>query len=216
MVKLLGSLVVATSLLVSVLVSAAPVQVVPEQARRDFHEVNNNYVAQPTGVAPVVHTVTKYIYGHHRPSGYNTHEPAYSAAPEPTSAYYSATPSTPTDSWKSQMLQQVNAIRAEVGKGPLTIDERLNSMAQAHSNYQSSAATMTHSDPSGSLGSRCSQYGIDWRGVAENVAWNYKDVTEVVKGWKDSPGHYENIIGDYNAVGFGVTDLYWTQDFAKF
>ncbi|PIA16425.1 SCP-domain-containing protein [Coemansia reversa NRRL 1564] len=214
MVKLLGSVAVATSLLVSALVSAAPIQMVPEQARRDYHEVNTNYLPQPTGLPQLVHTVTKFIYGHNSPTAYNTQEPLYSTS-EPTSEYYSAVPSNPDDGWKSQMLQQVNAIRAEVGKGPLTIDERLNSMAQAHSNYQSSASTMTHSDPSGSLGSRCSQYGIDWSGVAENVAWNYKDVTEVVQGWKDSPGHYENIIGDYNAVGFGVTNLYWTQDFAK-
>ncbi|KAJ2160657.1 hypothetical protein GGF46_002087 [Coemansia sp. RSA 552] len=203
MVKFLGTLAIAASLLSSMAV-AAPVQVVPEQARRDYHQVNPQYGAQQPApnYSSSHYAVPSDQYAGQPPAA----QPSYYATPVPT--YQS-------NDWKSQMLQQVNAIRAEVGKPPLRIDERLNNMAQAHSNYQSSASTMTHSDPSGSLGDRCTDYGIDWRGVAENVAWNYKDVTQVVQGWKDSPGHYQNIVGNYNVVGFGVTDLYWTQDFAS-
>ncbi|KAJ2130089.1 hypothetical protein IW136_005663 [Coemansia sp. RSA 678] len=213
MVKLLCSLTVAASLLMSSLVSGAPVEVVPEQARRDYHAVNSNY--QPNPIRTITHTVTKFLNGYRPTPGY-AQTPSYSTASQPAPEYSSSQPSyQSTEQWMQQMLQQVNTIRAEVGKPALTIDQRLNSMAQAHSNYQASVSTMTHSDPAGGLGERCSDYGIDWRGVAENVAWNYPDVTAVVTGWKNSPGHYQNIVGDYNAVGFGVTDLYWTQDFAR-
>ncbi|KAJ2341234.1 hypothetical protein IWW50_006549 [Coemansia erecta] len=213
MVKLFGSMTFAASLLLSSLVAGAPVEVVPEQARRDYHAVNTNY--RPNPIQTITHTITKLIGYPQTPSDAQT--PSYSQAPsQPASGYSSSQPAyQSTEQWMQQMLQQVNAIRAEVGKPALTIDQRLNSMAQAHSNYQSSVSTMTHSDPTGSLGDRCSDYGIDWRGVAENVAWNYPDVTAVVTGWKNSPGHYENMVGNYNAVGFGVTNLYWTQDFAS-
>ncbi|KAJ2844435.1 hypothetical protein IWW36_005191 [Coemansia brasiliensis] len=220
MVKLAGSLALAASLLLGSLVASAPVEVVPEQARRDYHEVNHHYQYNP--IQNVAHTITKVINGvTNRPSGY-MQSPEYPSDTAPAQAYQSSQAGyqstqpgyQSTQPWMQEMLQQVNAIRAEVGKPPLRIDQRLNSMAQAHSNYQASVSTMTHSDPAGGLGDRCSEYGIDWRGVAENVAWNYKDVTDVVTGWKNSPGHYTNMVGDYNVVGFGVTDLYWTQDFA--
>ncbi|KAJ2843176.1 hypothetical protein IWW36_005642, partial [Coemansia brasiliensis] len=57
--------------------------------------------------------------------------------------------------------------------------------------------------------------GINWESAAENIAWNQKTVSEVMTAWKNSPGHYANIVGDYNYVGFGVNDLYWTQNFLK-
>ncbi|KAJ2083934.1 hypothetical protein H4R24_000464 [Coemansia sp. RSA 988] len=119
-----------------------------------------------------------------------------------------------SDNWKD-MLDEVNNIRAEVGRAPLKLDDRLNSMAQAHSDYQKSISKMTHDDPAGSLGKRCTDYGVKWSGVAENVAWNYKDVSAAVKGWRKSDGHYKNMIGDFTIVGFGVNNLYWTQVFAK-
>ncbi|KAJ1729520.1 hypothetical protein LPJ61_003479 [Coemansia biformis] len=187
------------------LVTAAPIDVVPEQARRDYHEVASPYRPHPLGA--VTQVVTKLVYGQ---------RPTYAATPaQPSSAYYSSASAPPTSDWQSQMLQQLNAIRAEVGKAPVSLHANLNAMAQSHSQYQASVNTMTHSDPAGTLGSRCTQYGIDWSGVAENVAYNYKDVTSVMQGWKTSPGHYANMVGDYNSVGFGVSDLYWTQDFAS-
>ncbi|KAJ2800272.1 hypothetical protein H4S07_005218, partial [Coemansia furcata] len=157
-------------------------------------------------------TVTKYR-DHHRTSDYHSSD-YYSSQP---SSYSSTAPQSPGQfpDWQNQMLAQVNSIRASVGKAPLQLDGRMNNMAQDHSNYQDKISQMTHSDAAGSLGQRCSDAGLQWRGVAENVAWNYPDVTSVVTGWKNSPGHYANMIGDYTLVGFGVSDKYWTQDFAS-
>ncbi|KAJ2719258.1 hypothetical protein GGI07_005327 [Coemansia sp. Benny D115] len=197
MVQLSAALVFATTLLGS-LVSAVPLA--DTLPRRDYHEVNTNYYPEPKTVTV---TVTKYLNGN------APHYTASQAQPEYTESY---TPSG--NDWKSEMLQQVNAIRAEVGLAPLRIDERLNNMAQQQSNYQNQIQTMTHANSAGSLGQRCTNVGVQWQGVAENVAWNYKDVTAVVQGWKKSPGHYANMVGDYNIVGFGENNLYWTQDFA--
>ncbi|KAJ2509449.1 hypothetical protein GGI11_005870 [Coemansia sp. RSA 2049] len=228
-----ASLLAAGALALGALVSGAPVDIGgAAQARRDYHEINTAYVA-PSRPARAQQTVTvtvdRYI-NKLSGGGYTTmltpppdaegdsDTPAPASTPQyatTTTAAASSSGGSYTNDWKQQMLVLVNQIRAGVGKPALTINDGLNQMAEAQSDYQASIATMTHSNPSGSLGARCSSYGIKWSGVAENVAWNYPDVAAVVQGWKDSPGHYANMIGDYNVVGFGVNNLYWTQDFAK-
>ncbi|KAJ2509355.1 hypothetical protein IWW47_000053 [Coemansia sp. RSA 2052] len=215
MVKFLSSIAVVAVALIGSLVSAVPLEV-DALARRDLHEVNNNYYPQAPKTVTV--TVTQYRdrYNGHRPSsnaGYRTSD----YATEEPSTYVSTPPQPPTQfpDWQNQMLSQVNSIRAAAGKPPLRLDSRMNTMAQDHSEYQNRINKMTHDDASGSLGQRCSNVGLQWRGVAENVAWNYPDVTAVVKGWKNSSGHYANMVGDYSVVGFGESDKYWTQDFAK-
>ncbi|KAJ2781255.1 hypothetical protein GGI15_003271 [Coemansia interrupta] len=203
MVQLSATLVFAASMVAS-LVGALPLG--DTLARRHEAITNPNYhtYTQPKTVTV---TVTKYLNGYPQSS-----TPQYSSEEPASSPSYTDNSSS---SWQNQMLQQVNAIRASVGKPALTLDSRMNTMAQDHSNYQASISQMTHSDSAGGLGDRCSDVGVSWRGVAENVAWNYKDVTAVVEGWKNSPGHYANMIGDYTICGFGQTDLYWTQDFAS-
>ncbi|KAI8323425.1 SCP-like extracellular [Martensiomyces pterosporus] len=111
------------------------------------------------------------------------------------------------------MLSQVNAVRAKAGKSALQLSDQLNSFAQEHSDYQDSIKSMTHSDPSGSLGTRFVAAGISWTGAAENVAVGQQDVSAVVQAWVNSPDHYANMIGDYTYAGFGENNLYWTQDF---
>ncbi|KAJ2452891.1 hypothetical protein EV183_002628 [Coemansia sp. RSA 2336] len=155
----------------------------------------------------------------------STSTPAATPTAQPVSAKPTAVASTTSapaassapeaSGWKQDMLDQLNAIRAAAGKSPVSLDQQMNGIAQAHSNYMSRVGSMTHSDSAGSLGTRMSAQGINWESAAENIAWNQKTVSEVMTAWKNSPGHYANIVGDYNYVGFGVTDLYWTQDFLK-
>ncbi|KAJ2785701.1 hypothetical protein H4R18_000392 [Coemansia javaensis] len=121
----------------------------------------------------------------------------------------------PSD-WRSQMLKQVNDIRAKADKPPMAMDDRLTAMAQAHSEYQAKARNMTHNDPDGGLGDRARKWGIrGWGGLAENVAMGSKDVPSVMQQWIDSQGHYNNLIGNYTMAGFGVSSYYWTQNFFR-
>ncbi|KAJ2850652.1 hypothetical protein GGI22_005356 [Coemansia erecta] len=230
MVKI-ATLLASGAIALSALVGGAPVDISgPQQARRHYNAVNTNYEYSPSS-SPHTVTVTVDRYVAQLPGGgyttmaspprgysdYHASAPAssggsYSSAPP---AQYSSSGSGYSDDWRQQMLSQVNAVRAKVGKPALIINQQLNKMAQAQSDYQASVSTMTHDNPDGSLGARCSDVGLKWSGVAENVAWNYPDVTSVVTGWVNSPGHYENMIGDYNVVGFAVNNKYWTQDFAR-
>ncbi|MNY65131.1 hypothetical protein D3C86_2023500 [compost metagenome] len=57
--------------------------------------------------------------------------------------------------------------------------------------------------------------------VGENVAYNYKTPEAAVRAWLDSPGHKENIVGDYTHFGLSVTTdaatgkKYYTNIFVK-
>ncbi|ORX74114.1 hypothetical protein DL89DRAFT_9988 [Linderina pennispora] len=221
MVNFVSGLFVAATMLGS-LVSSAPVHPL---AMRNWDEVNTDAAtsaANNNNNNMQIVTVTQFI----------TNDVCSTDAPTTTSSsstdhnvivtvIETASPSVPTstttipDSWMSDMLGQLNEIRAANGKSSVALMDTLTSFAQAHSDHQSSISKMTHSDPKGSLGQRCSAAGIPWMAVGENVAWNYPDVSSVMTGWKNSPGHFANIIGDYTHVGFGVTNKYWTQDFAK-
>ncbi|KAJ1883368.1 hypothetical protein LPJ57_000161 [Coemansia sp. RSA 486] len=116
--------------------------------------------------------------------------------------------------WKNSMLSLLNQLRARYHKPALKLDDRLSYVAWAHSNYQYSIKNMTHNDilP---VGDRVSNIGIKWAGIGENVAVGQKTVDEVMKGWTDSEKHFDNMIGDYDIVGFGMVSNYWTQDFVK-
>ncbi|KAJ2160658.1 hypothetical protein GGF46_002088 [Coemansia sp. RSA 552] len=159
----------------------------------------------PTTMTPTQTSTTSDIY-----TGHSQTQPSSSEAIEPTASYSSI-----PGNWEDEMLQQVNAIRAEAGRPPLRIDKRLCKAAQAHSDYQASINDMTHSNPVGGLKERCAKYGVTGNGFAENIASHRKDVTQVVTAWKESPGHYKNMIGDYNIAGFGVRSQFWTQEFVK-
>ncbi|KAJ1808928.1 hypothetical protein LPJ75_004486 [Coemansia sp. RSA 2598] len=196
-------------------------------ARRDYAAANNNNV--------VVVTVTKTVYVNKAgqvisqptpsassalpPVGHAAQttaaSPAPAPAPAPAPVETTAAPAASSNDWRADMLSRLNAVRAAAGKAAVSLDASLNNIAQSHSQYQSSVNQMTHSDPAGSLGTRLNARSIAWRGSAENIAWNQRNVASVMDAWTKSPGHYANMVGDYSRVGFGESNLYWTQDFIK-
>jgi uncharacterized protein YkwD len=121
------------------------------------------------------------------------------------------------------MLGQVNAQRAAVGAGPLTLCYQLADAAEAHSADQAGTSTLSHvgSDGSG-LGSRANGAGYTrWTALGENVAEGFTDVHAVMVAWMNSPDHRQNILDPrFSAVGFGEATAprglwFWTQDFGS-
>ena len=51
--------------------------------------------------------------------------------------------------------------------------------------------------------------------MAENIAVGYDTGESVFNGWKNSKGHYANMIGGYTHIGIGKSpgSYYWTQNF---
>ncbi|GAM24741.1 hypothetical protein SAMD00019534_079160 [Acytostelium subglobosum LB1] len=116
-------------------------------------------------------------------------------------------------------LSLVNGIRADAGKAAIQISPCLMDSAQFHSEYQASTSTMTHDDPNGGLFERFEVYGANsMSNAAENVAAGQQTDDSVISSWKNSPGHYANMIGDYTFIGLGMKvgssgTPYWTQQF---
>ncbi|EGG16650.1 mitochondrial DNA polymerase A [Cavenderia fasciculata] len=118
-------------------------------------------------------------------------------------------------------LSLVNAIRAQAGKAALSLSPCLVQSAQFQSNYQANSNQMTHDNPAGDALVRMSSFTANsLTSAGENVAAGYYNDDDVVAAWRQSPGHYANMIGDFLYFGCGMAAsstnqvVYWTQNFA--
>lgn len=115
-----------------------------------------------------------------------------------------------------KVLKLVNDIRAEEGLAPVVLDHSLNQVARLKSEDMYTNAYFDHVSPTyGTPFDMLRKFGIRFQAAAENIAYGYPTPAEVVQGWKNSEGHYLNIIGDYTHMGIGVSEQgnYWTQLF---
>ena len=119
-----------------------------------------------------------------------------------------------------EMLTILNEIRAENGVAPVELDDELcvlataRSVELAYTNYE-----FKHERPAGRgmFDTMLINNGYKYKAVAENIAASYADVSYVMNGWKNSSGHFQNMIDpDMNTVGFGYVEFssgyqkYWT------
>ncbi|MGW7002229.1 CAP domain-containing protein [Streptomyces sp. NPDC054933] len=133
-----------------------------------------------------------------------------------------ASPATGT---AAQFAQQVadltNVERAKAGCGPLTVNAKAQSAAQAHSDDMVGRHYFDHADPEGHHADfRLRAAGYDPGSWGENIAYGQPDPAAVVKEWMNSPPHRENILNcDFTVIGvgvnFGADGPWWTQVFAS-
>ncbi len=116
--------------------------------------------------------------------------------------------------------QEVNKYRASLNLAPLKFNVSISEQATIHSqNMAEQSVEFSHDGFQGRVAAL--EDTIDYRGAAENVAYNmgYKDpVATAVKGWIKSDGHRKNMEGNYNLTGIGVAknpqgEYYFTQIF---
>ncbi len=126
----------------------------------------------------------------------------------------------------TQMLAEVNALRASGCRcgsrrmppvPALSWNNQLARAAHRHADDMNQNSFFGHRGSDGSdMARRVSDAGYRWRAVAENIAWGHPDVKAVVQGWKDSPGHCENMMsGDYKEMGAARAGMYWVQSLGK-
>ncbi|KAJ3101387.1 hypothetical protein HDU97_001374 [Phlyctochytrium planicorne] len=97
------------------------------------------------------------------------------------------------------------------------LDRRLVSVAQYHSEDQAANNIMTHDSTNGLFwGYRLAEYFPNWNYLAENVARNSENETEIMGVWIRSPDHDRNL-RDSRAkyFGSGYVNGFWTQDFGN-
>ncbi len=110
-----------------------------------------------------------------------------------------------------------NRERARNGRRAFVLDKRLTKAAQKHADWMATRNNLSHTGKNGSSPSR--RVGSGFGGVGENIAYGQSGYTEVTRSWMNSSGHRANILGGYNAVGFGAAKakngrIYWCAVFA--
>ncbi|MFF1909335.1 CAP domain-containing protein [Kitasatospora sp. NPDC058218] len=165
--------------------------------------------AKPTsGATPS--TSPKASTGAAASPGRTTAAPASGTAAGGTAAQYA-----------QQVVDLVNAQRAQHGCGPLTADPRLAAAAQGHSEDMAARNYFDHASPEGRHADyRIEATGYRWSSWGENIARGQKDPAAVMDAWMNSPGHRANILNcSFKEIGVGVKTgsggPWWTQVFAS-
>ena len=128
-----------------------------------------------------------------------------------------------------KILAKTNDIRKSQGKTDLAQNNEMDILATLHSENMvdfNFFAHVDHEDKSPS--ERANALSFSWTSIAENIGqvpW-FENVSScgdtrsaeaisncVVEGWKNSPGHYTNMIGDYSELGVGIA---FTKDSIAF
>lgn len=118
--------------------------------------------------------------------------------------------------------QQINQYRKSKQLKPLTLDSRISQQARLHSEAMAKGqVAFGHGGFEGRV--KALSKSISYRAAGENVAYNMgysKPDQQAVQGWLKSPGHYKNIVGDFDLTGIGVAkntkgEYYLTQIFVK-
>jgi hypothetical protein len=114
------------------------------------------------------------------------------------------------------MLALVNAERNKAGLGPMVADVRLNRAAEMHSQLMSAIGQMSHQLPGqADPFQRMRDQGVSFSSASENVAAGQTSEAQVHDSWMNSAGHRANILGPYNAFGYGRSGNFYTQEFAQ-
>lgn len=133
-----------------------------------------------------------------------------------------------------KILEKTNDLRAEKGLAALVQDDEMDILATLHSDNMVKHDFFDHIDHQGkSPSERADNMEYGWSRIAENIAYVpwFENVSGcgdtrnaealascVVKGWENSPGHYDNIVGDFEELGVGIaftsdSIAYFTQVF---
>jgi len=143
-------------------------------------------------------------------------------APPTTAPPATAPPATdppapaPAPTEAGQVVNLVNAARAEAGCGALTVDARLTAAAQGHSDDMAAQDYFSHTSLDGrSFADRVRAAGYPNPG-GENIAQGQRSAQAVHDAWMNSQGHRDNILNcGFATIGVGLHagSWTWTQNF---
>jgi uncharacterized protein YkwD len=102
-----------------------------------------------------------------------------------------------------ETMQLINEYRLSIGLNALQIINHISFKCEEHNNYMIANNVVDHNDFVSRSDNMVKVLGA--KKVAENVAYNYKTSDAVLKAWLASPGHKENIEGNFTHFGLAVT-----------
>ncbi|MEV4659614.1 CAP domain-containing protein [Micromonospora sp. NPDC049301] len=200
--------------------AAAPVDPTGEPAGDTLVAPSPTAAATSARPSPTPSKVVKPTPASSRTTAASRRSAQRSSAPSTTKGTGSSSSGTGTVSAQArEVVDLVNAERAKAGCKALSIDDKLMTAAQRHSQDQADHQNMSHTGSDGSnAGVRLDRVGYTWRTYGENVAWNQKTPAAVMDAWMNSSGHRANILNcAFTEIGVGIANSngpYWTQVFA--
>jgi uncharacterized protein YkwD len=117
-----------------------------------------------------------------------------------------------------ELYSYVNDARAANGLGPVGWHDQLGGLAQSWSDYMAATGNYSHQDLDAILQSP--PYA-GFSGLGENILRGGCGISaaQMHLAWMSSPEHQANILGNYSAVGIGVTcnggNVYATEEFGR-
>lgn len=118
-----------------------------------------------------------------------------------------------------EMMQLINNYRLSIGLNALEKINHISNKCEEHNKYMIANNVVNHNDFV--LRSDNIMKLLGAKNVGENVAYNYKTSEAAFKAWLESPGHKENIEGNYTHFGISITTdsrsgkKYYTNIFAR-
>ncbi|MGM9834398.1 MAG: CAP domain-containing protein [Bacilli bacterium] len=110
----------------------------------------------------------------------------------------------------NEVLNYTNVYRSEKNLALLTLDNSLSVAATIRAIEMAYANKFSHTRPNGnSCFSVVNELGsIGWVTLGENIAYGYPTAKDVTIGWRESPGHYANMINErFTKLGVGYYKL---------
>ena len=121
----------------------------------------------------------------------------------------------------TEIINYTNSYRKEIGASNLKYDENLSIAATIRAIEIAIYDKFDHVRPNGlSFSTVIKDLGINYRYAGENIAYGYLDSEEVSVAWKESIGHYKNMVNTkYTKIGIGYFEYnnttYWVQTFTN-
>ncbi|NJL87971.1 MAG: CAP domain-containing protein [Leptolyngbyaceae cyanobacterium SM1_1_3] len=119
------------------------------------------------------------------------------------------------------IYQQVNEFRRSQGLEPLALESVISVQANQHSETMAQSSSLSHDGFEQRINTI--RQSLPLRSAAENVAFNSgfnNPAEQAVEGWKNSPGHRQNMLGNFSKTGIGISqneqgEYYFTQIFGQ-
>ncbi len=125
-------------------------------------------------------------------------------------------PSAPEKAVVDEVFALVNAHRQANGLAPLVYDPKLEAAIQGHCVHMATHGFFDHAAPEAAVASFTSRARLCGAAAGgENIARGQRTAAEVMKSWKESPGHDANMLNPrWKRMGVGMHKLCWGQIFA--
>jgi uncharacterized protein YkwD len=102
-----------------------------------------------------------------------------------------------------ELLNNINVYRNSIGLNTLQTNQHISYLCQEHNLYMIDNDVINHDYFQYRVNNL--QETLDAERVGENIAYNYSTPNSTLNAWLGSPGHKENIEGDYTDFGLSIT-----------